>query len=105
MKKNGEKNFLKKSHNAEKTERGTLWDFSTYILWQNIKKLKGDSFGENFIFEKNSQCRKKLKGGMVCCAEKEEKQFWITSLGQMIQFGTIKICRTFVKIFWSVRVD
>ena len=32
--------------------------------------------------------------GMVCYAEKEEKPFWFSSLGQMIQFGTIKFCRT-----------
>ena len=42
---------------------------------------------------------------MVCYAEKEEKPFWFSSLGQMIQFGTIKFCRTFVELFWSVRVD
>ena len=37
--------------------------------------------------------------GMVCYAEKEEKLFWFSSLGQMIQFGTIKFCRTFVELF------
>ena len=36
------KHLEKKSHNAEKTERGTLLDFSTSILSENIKKLKGD---------------------------------------------------------------
>ena len=52
-----------------------------------------------------------MKGGLfslsrlVCYAEKEEKPFWFSSLGQMIQFGTIKFCRTFVERFWSVRVD
>ena len=43
--------------------------------------------------------------GIVCDAEKEEKPFCFSSLGQMIQFGTIKFCRTFEKLFWSVRVD
>ena len=33
--------FLK-SHNAEKTERETLWDFSTSIL---LQKMKGGPFG------------------------------------------------------------
>ena len=43
---------------------------------------------------------KKLKGGLFslsrygCYAEKEEKPFWFSSLGQMYQFGTIKFCRT-----------
>ena len=57
-----------------------------------------------------AQCRKKLKGdplispGIVCYKEKEEKPFWFSSLGQMVQFNTIKFCRTFIKLFWSVRV-
>ena len=77
---------------------GTLWDFSTSILSQNINKLKVDPMGKNFIFEKKvSQCRKKLEGvhtlvlpGMVCYAGKQEKPFWFSSLGQMVQFETIK---------------
>ena len=37
--------------------------------------------------------------GTVCYAEKEEKPFWFSSLGQMIQFGTIKFRRTFKNYF------
>ena len=40
----------KKFYNTEKTERGTLWDCSTSILSQSIKKLKSHNV-------------KKLKGG------------------------------------------
>ena len=47
----------------KKTERGDLWDFSTSILSQNIKKLKGGPFGEKKNRKKVSQCRKKLKKG------------------------------------------
>ena len=43
--------------------------------------------------------------GIVCYAEKQEKPFWSSSLGQMVQFDTIIIRRTFVELFWSVRVD
>ena len=45
---------------------------------------------------------KKLKGGPVLYVtrkEKEEKLFWFSSLGQMIQFGTIKFRRTFKNYF------
>ena len=35
----------KKSHNLEKIERGTLWDFSTSVLSENSKKMKGGPFG------------------------------------------------------------
>ena len=111
-----EKNLAKKNSEksltmSKKTERGTLWNFSTSILSQNIKKLKGTLQG-NFIFEKKSQSAEKtergdslVSPGMVCYAEKEEKPFWFSSLCQMIQFGTIKFCRTFVELFWSVRMD
>ena len=42
---------------------------------------------------------------MVCYAEKQEKPFWFSSLDQIVQFGAIMFCRTFVELFWSVRVD
>ena len=37
----------------KKLKGGTLWDFSTSILSENIKKLKGDP-SVNFFFEKKS---------------------------------------------------
>ena len=42
--------------------------------------------------------------GMVCYAGKQGKLFWFSSLGQMVQFGAIIFCRTFVELFWSVQV-
>ena len=116
MKKIGEekKNFSEKSLTMPKKLKGeTLWDFSTSILSQNIKKLKGGPL-EKFFFEKSLTMPKKterknslVSPGMVCYAEKEkkEKPFWFSSLSQMIQFETIKFRRTFVELFWSVRVD
>ena len=93
---------LKKSHNAEKKLKGgTLWDFSTSILSQNIKKMQGGPFGEKFFFRKKvSQCRKNERGeslvspGMVCYAEKQEKPFWFSSLDQIVHFDAIIFCRT-----------
>ena len=54
----------------KKLKGGTLWDFPTSILSQNIKKMQGGPFeeknSEKKIPEKNvSQCRKKLKGGTL----------------------------------------
>ena len=40
--------------------------------------------------------------GIGCSEEKKEKPFWLCSLGQMVQFDTIKFRRTFVELFWSV---
>ena len=63
----GEKKiFEKKSHNAEKTGRGTLWDFSTSVLSGNSKKLKGDPLGKTFFSQKKvSQSRKVFKGSTL----------------------------------------
>ena len=96
-------NFRKKSHSAQKTERGTLWDFPTSILTQNSKKIEGgDPLGKKFSEKKSRSAEKKIeKGdpsvspGMVCYAEKQEKTFWFSSLGQMVQFGAIIFYRTF----------
>ena len=104
------KNFYfreKISQCRKKLKGGTLWDFSTSILSENIKKMQGNPLGKNFFFEKKvSQCRKKyergdtlVSPGMVCYAEKQEKPFWFSSLGQIVQFGAIIFCRTFKNYF------
>ena len=100
----GEKFFIfgKKYHNAKKTERGTLWDFSTSILSQNSKKLKEDPLRKKNFPKISLAVLKKLKG---CLARygmlrgKTEKPFWFSSLGQMVQFGAIIFCRTFRNYF------
>ena len=106
--------FREKSHNAEKKLKGgTLWDFSTSILSQNIKKNAGGTLWGNFFFskkkyrsaEKNERGESLVSPGMVCYAEKQEKLFWFSSLDQIVHFDAIIFCRTFVELFWSVRVD
>ena len=97
----------------KKTERGTLWDFSTSILSQNIKKNAGGTLWGKILFRKKSLAvpKKNERGeslvspGMVCYAEKQEKPFWFSSLDQIVHFDAIIFCRTFVELFWSVRVD
>ena len=64
-----------------------------------------------YIYHINKGNAKKLKGGplvspsTLCFAEKQEKLFWLSSLGQTVKFDTIKFRKTFVDLFWSVRVD
>ena len=53
-----EKKILEKSQCRKKLKGRTLWGFSTSILSQNIKKLKG----ENFIFGKLTVPKKTEKG-------------------------------------------
>ena len=71
----------------KKTERGTLWDFLTSILSQNIKKNARGTFGEKLFSEKKSRSAEKnergeslVSPGMVCYAEKQENLFWFSSL-------------------------
>ena len=52
----------RKSHNAEKLKRGTLWGFSTSILSQNIKKIEA---GKIFIFGKKISVPKKTERGTL----------------------------------------
>ena len=69
-------------------------------------------FGEKIFRKKSLAVPKKnergeplVSPGMVCYEEKQEKPFWFSSLDQIVQFYTIILCRTFVELFWSVRVD
>ena len=93
----------------KKLKGRTLWGFPSSILSQNIKKLKGDPLGKFFFRKKSLNAEKTerdplVSPGMVCYAGKQEKPFWFSSLGQMVQFGAIIFCRTFVELFWSVQV-
>ena len=67
--------------------------------------MKGGPFGKK-IPEKSLTMPKNplVSLGMVCNAGKQEKPFWFSSLGQMVQFGAIIFCRTFVELFWSFQV-
>ena len=85
----------------KKLKGGTLWDFSTSILPQNSKKMKGALWGKNFS-EKSRSAEKKLKGVTLwsrpvwyVTRENRKNPFWFSSLGQMVQFGAIIFCRIF----------
>ena len=75
--------------------------------------MQGGPFGEKFFFrkeksrsaEKNERGESLVSPGMVCYAEKQKKPFWFSSLDQIVHFDAIIFCRTFVELFWSVRVD
>ena len=64
------------------------------------KTSKARPFEEKKFSKKSLTMPKKTEGdslvslGTVCYAEKQEKPFWFSSLGQMLQFDTIKFCRT-----------
>ena len=72
------------------------------------KTGRGDPLGFfniHSVEKKIWQCRKNERGdplvspGMVCYAEKQEKPFWFSSLGQIVQFGAIIFCRTLKNYF------
>ena len=79
--------------------------FLTSIQWQIIKQIEVGPFGGKNR-EKSPTLPKKtgrmdplVSPGIVYYAEKEEILFLFKSLGQMIQFGTIKFRRTFKNYF------
>ena len=67
------------------------------------QKIEGDPllifFRKKVNAEKTESGDPLVSPGIVCYAEKEEKPFWFSSLGQMVQFDTIKFCRTFKNYF------
>ena len=74
--------------------------------------MQGGPFGEFFfrkisfaVPKKNERGESLVSPGMVSYAEKQEKPFWFSSLNQIVHFDAIIFCRTFVELFWSVRVD
>ena len=75
---------FQQSHSAEKSERGTLWDFQTSIMFQNIKKLKGDplvqskNFGKTLIVPKNIQVKNTqiAKVGILSCFQGSGRRFY-----------------------------
>ena len=83
-----------KSHNAEKLKGGPFEVFQ-HPLCCKTSKNAGGPFGEKNFNKKVWQCQKNERGdplvspGMVCYAEKQEKLFWFSSLGQIVQFGAI----------------
>ena len=73
---------------VEKYERGPFGLFNIHSLKKkNRKNLNG---------EKTEKRDPSISRGTVCYAE---KPFWFSSLGRMIQFGTIKFRRTLYNYF------
>ena len=97
----------------KKTERGDpLGFFNIHSVAKHQKKCRGDPLGKFFFLKKKSRSAEKnergeslVSPGMVCYAERQEKPFWFSSLDQIVHFDAIIFCRTFVELFWSVRVD
>ena len=77
------------------------------------QKIEGGAFGEIFSEKSFTMPKKKQKRGPFSLSRycmlrgKRGKPFWFSSLGQMVQFGTIKLRRTFKNNFgqfvWIVK--
>ena len=104
--------FCRKTSKCQKKlEQWTLWSFSTSIVSQNIEKIEGRPFVEIFSekyhnAEKNGSGDLSVPPGIVCYAKKNF--FWFSLLGQMVQFDTMKLRRTFRNYFtqfvWTISV-
>ena len=95
----------------ENWKGGPFGIFQHRFCRKTAKKIEGGNLWGKFFFGKKSHNAEKtergaslVSPGMVCYAGKQEKPFWFSSLGQMVQFGAIIFCRTFVELFWSVQV-
>ena len=92
---------------CRKTERGDPLGFFNIHSVAKHQKIAGGPFVGKFFFRKKSLAvpKKNERGdplvspGMVYYAEKQEKPFWFSSLGQIVQFGAIIFCRTFKNYF------
>ena len=103
--------FWKSLTMPKKTERvDPLGVFNIHFVAKHQKIEGGTLWGKFFSRKKVSTPKKTVRGdplvspAMVCYAGKQEKPFWFSSLGQIVQFGAIIFCRTFVELFWSVQV-
>ena len=95
----------------KKTERRNPLGFSNIHSVAKHQKNAGGPFEEKkfrkkIIRKKCLAVPKKIERGdslvspgMICYAEKQEKPFWSSSLGQMVLFDTIIFCRTFKNYF------
>ena len=97
----------------KKTERGDPVGFFNIHSVAKHQKNAGGTLWEKIFFrkkslavpKKNERVESLVSPGMVCYAEKQEKRFWFSSLDQIVHFDAVIFCRTFVELFWSVRVD
>ena len=97
--------FGKKISQCRNNCEGDPLGFSNIHSDAKQQKIEGGPFGEKKS-EKSLAVPKKIEmgdplvsPGIVCYAEKQEKPFWSSSLGQMVQFGAIRFCRTFKNYF------
>ena len=87
----------------KKLKGGPLGLFNIHSVAKH-PKIEGDPLG-NFFSKRSLTMPKKLIGGPFSLSRygmlrgKQEKRFWFSSLGQMIQFVTKKFCRTFKNYF------
>ena len=75
-----------------------LRQLNSMVSFDFFKKLKGEPFWEIFS-TKSLTMPKKLKGVFQSClvlyvTMKKEQPLWFSSLGQMVQFDTLKFRRT-----------
>ena len=98
--------FLEKISQFRKKLKGGRFGIFQHPFRRKTAKNEGGPFAKKFFRETRLAVPKKIKTGdplvspgMVCYAEKQEKLFWFSSLGQMVQFGANLFCRTFKNNF------
>ena len=90
----------------KKLKGGPFGIFQHPFCRKTAKKLKGGPFGGKTFRKKSLAVPNKIgrgdplvSPGMVWYAGKLEKPFWFSSLDQIVQYGAIIFCRTFMNYF------
>ena len=77
-------------HSAEKYKRGTLWDFLTSIVLQNIERNEGGPFGAIQKISKKSRVVPKKSGAkvgsLVCFRGSRRVLFFLFVLDALLRF-------------------
>ena len=87
--------FWKKvSQCRKKLKGGAFGIFQHPFCRKSSKKVKGGPFGEKNFSKKSHNAEKTdplVSLGMVGYAEKKEKSFWFSSMGQQVQFASSQV--------------
>ena len=90
--------FLKKSHNAEKTEREEPLGFFNIHSVAKLQKIEGGPFRGEIFLKKVAQCRKNLKGDLLVSSgivSYAGNLFGSVSWANRYILGSSEFCRTF----------
>ena len=86
---------------SKKLKGITLWDFSTFILLQNSKKIEGGRLVEKTLKKSSTVPKNIYKGGLVRYCLLRGSVFWANRYNLASSQNFIELL---VELFWSLLV-